>query len=122
MSQPVKISDDLLLDARLAGKILQRSIAGQVEFWAKLGRALEPLLEGARVLALQKAGRVRPLSECLAAVDSPEGRRRVADYLKTRPFPHYEPASGRPGMLVRIDKNGKKTVGRFVNRAFKASR
>ena len=41
MSQPVKISDDLVLDARLTGEIVRRSIAGQIEFWAALGRAIE---------------------------------------------------------------------------------
>ena len=122
MSQPVKLSDDLVLDARLTGEILRRSIAGQIEFWAALGRAIEPLLEGAQALALQKSGRVRPLSECLKSVDSPEGRRRVADYLKSRPFPHYEAAPDRPGMLVRIDARGRRTVGRFVGRRFQAAR
>ena len=38
MSQPVKLSDALVLDARLAGEAVERSIAGQVEFWARLGR------------------------------------------------------------------------------------
>ena len=120
MSQPVKISDDLVLDARLVGEILKRSIAGQIEFWAQLGRAIEPLLEGVRVLALQRAGRVKPLSACIDSVDTPAGRRRLAEYLQTRPYPRYEPAPGKPGWLVRIDKNGRKTVGRFVNRRFKA--
>jgi hypothetical protein len=36
MSQPVKLSDDLVLDARLVGELLERSIAGQIEFWAQL--------------------------------------------------------------------------------------
>ena len=85
MSQPVKLSDEIVLDARLVGEIAQRSIAGQIEFWAHLGRAIEPLLEGARALALRRAGAVRPLSECLAAVDTDEGRRRVAAYLGSRP-------------------------------------
>ena len=40
MSQPVKVSDALMLDARVAGEIVERSMAGQIEFWAKLGRAL----------------------------------------------------------------------------------
>jgi len=119
MSQPVKISDDLVLDARLTGEIVRRSIAGQIEFWANLGRAVEPLLEGGKALALQKSGRLRPLSSCLKSVDSPEGRRRVADYLRSRPFPHYEPAPR--GMLVRIDSDGTRTLGRFVGRRFKAS-
>ena len=122
MSQPVKISDDLILDARLTGGVLRRSIAGQIEFWAALGRAMEPLLAGTQVLALQKSGRARPLSECLRSVDTPEGRRRVGDFLKVRPFPHYEPAPGRPGFLVRIDADGKRLTGRFVGRKFKSVR
>ena len=120
MSQPVKLSDELVLDARLAGKLLERSIAGQIEFWAQLGQAIEPLLHGTTVMALRKAGKVQSLSECLASVDGPEGRRRVVEYLETRPFPHYEPAPDRPGLLVRIDEDGTHTVGRFVDRRFQA--
>ncbi len=118
----MKISDELLLDARLTAEIAKRSIAGQIEFWAQLGRAIEPLLEGARVLALQKAARVKPLSECLSSVDSPQGRRRVADYLASRPYPHYEPVPNRPGRLLRIEASGRRTVGRFIGRKFKACR
>lgn len=118
MSQPVKISDDLILDARLTAELLKRSIAGQIEFWASLGRAVEPLLEGDKVLALQKSGKARPLSYLLGSVDTPEGRRRVATYLKDRPFPRYEPAPGKTGLLVRIEKGGKRTLGRFVGRQF----
>jgi hypothetical protein len=122
MSQPVKLSDQLVLDARLTAEIAERSIAGQIEFWAQLGRALEPLLEGVQALALRRAGGVKPLSACLKSVDSPEGRRRVAEYLKTQPYPRYQPAPGAPGMLLRIDADGKRTVGRFVRRRFKAAR
>ena len=118
----MKLSDGLILDARLTSEIADRSIAGQIEFWAKLGRAIDPLLAGAQVLALRRAGEVKPLSDCIDAVDSPEGRRRVAEHLKTEPYPHYEPAPGRPGMLLRIEANGKRTVGRFVHRRFKAAR
>jgi hypothetical protein len=119
MSQPVKLSDALVLDARLTGTVAERSIAGQIEFWARLGRAVEPLLRGDQAMALRRAGDEKPLSECLKAVDSPEGRQRVSAYLQGRPYPHYEPADS-PGLLVRIDENGKRTVGRFVNRQFQA--
>ena len=122
MSQPVKLSDALVLDARLAGESLERSIAGQVEFWAKLGRAVESLLEGGQALALCRSAAARPLSACLDAVDSAAGRRRVTDFLRTQPYPHYEPAPNAPGLLVRIEAGGKRTVGRFVNRQFKAVR
>ena len=121
MSQPVKVSDGLILDARLTGEVAERSIAGQIEFWARLGRAVEPLLRGDKALALRRAGDSRPLSECLRSVDSPEGRGRVAEHLKSRPYPHYEPAES-PGLLVRIESNGKRTVGRFVNRQFQTAK
>jgi hypothetical protein len=119
MSQPVKLSDTLVLDARLAGEIMERSIAGQVEFWARLGRSVDLLLEGQQVLALRRNATARPLSACLESVDSPEGRQRVAGFLRTQPFPHYEPHPDRAGMLVRIEASGQRTVGRFVNRQFR---
>jgi hypothetical protein len=120
MSQPVKLSDEMVLDARLIAEVAERSIAGQIEFWAQLGRAIEPLLDGTRALALRRAGAVRPLSECLASVDSDTGRQRVGAYLDSRPFPHYQPAPDSPGLLVRIDEDGTRTVGRFVGREFQA--
>ena len=117
MGQPVKVSDSLLLDARVAGTAVERSIAGQIEFWAKIGRALEFLLQGDQVLALCRAGHVQSLSSALESVDSPAGRRRLEKYLKARPFPHYEAAPS-PGLLVQIQEDGTRTVGRFVNRQF----
>src|SRR5438105_6688909 len=119
MSQPVKVSDALLLDARLMGEAAERSIAGQIEFWARLGRAIEPLLQGDRAIALRRAGDAKPLSDCVRDVDSSKGRQRVSDHLKARPYPHFEQADA-PGLLIKIDSNGKRTLGRFVNRQFEA--
>jgi hypothetical protein len=118
MSQPVKLSDKLVLDARLMAQVTERSLAGQVEFWAKLGRAVEPLLQGLQAMALCRAGAARPLSAQLESVDAPEGRQRVKDFLAFRPFPHYDPAD-KPGLLVRTTADGRRTTGRFVNRQFK---
>ncbi len=119
MGQPVEISDELLLEARRAAEVAERSIAGQIEFWANLGRAIEPLIEGSRALALRRADAAVPLSECLDAVDSEAGRHRVAEYLETRPFPHYEPVPGSPGLLMRVDADGTRTTARFVGREFR---
>ena len=118
MSQPVKLSDALVLDARLAGEAQERSIAGQVEFWARLGRSVELLLEGRQVLALQRSVKVQPLSEALAAVETPAGQKRLEEVLAHRPYPHFEQAPGRPGLLVRIEGDGTRTIGRFINREF----
>ena len=121
MSQPVKLSDTLVLDARLTAESAERSIAGQIEFWAKLGRAVEPLLQGVQAMALSRAGAARPLSECLESADSSDGRKRVAEHLKTLPYPHYE-ASDTPGLLIRTTADGKRSTGRFVNRRFEVAK
>lgn len=122
MSQPVKLSDSLVLDARRAGEVVERSIAGQVEFWARLGRSVDLLLEGRQVVALCRAAEAQPLSAMLESVDAQAGRERVAAWLGKQPYPHYEPHPEKPGLLVRIDADGRRTTGRFVQRVFKPVR
>jgi len=38
MSLAVRVSDDLLHEARLHSKLDNRSVAGQIEYWAKIGK------------------------------------------------------------------------------------
>ena len=115
----MKLSNALVLDARLAGELMHRSIAGQVEFWARLGRSVERLLEGDQMLALSRDAATQPLSKLLESVDSSEGRRRLAEHLGSRPFPHFEPHPSRRDLLVRINADGKRTIGRFIKRQFR---
>ena len=41
MPKAVKISDDLVAKAKIKSKIFKRSIAGQIEYWAKIGQIVE---------------------------------------------------------------------------------
>jgi hypothetical protein len=59
-----------------------------------------------------------PLSRLLAEVETPKGRERLRVYLESLPFPHFEAHSGVPRLYVRIDEDGKRTIGRFVDRKF----
>jgi uncharacterized protein YndB with AHSA1/START domain len=65
-----------------------------------------------------RTGDLRRILNLLSSVDTDAGRQRVADYLKTQPFPHFKAAPGRPGVLIRIDADGTRTFGRFVGREF----
>jgi len=65
-------------------------------------------------------GEMRSLAECLASVDTDAGRKRLAAYLQSLPFPHYEQAPDAPHLLIRIDEDGRRTRGRFINGEFKA--
>ena len=116
----MKLSDELVLDARLTGEASQRSIAGQVEFWARLGRAVEALMRTDHVLALKRVGDAKPLSVVLEAVETPHGREQINAVLSARPYPHFEAVPDRPGVLVKIDQDGTRTMGRFVHRVFTA--
>jgi len=121
MSQPVKLSDELVLEARTVGVVARRSIAGQVEFWACLGKSIEPLLRGDRALALQRSGTARSLAESIQSVDTDAGRDRLRASLESRPFPHFEPCPDESGMLIKTDEDGTRTRGRFINRVFVAA-
>jgi hypothetical protein len=50
--------------------------------------------------------RSRSLPECLESVDTPEGRKRLVDFLDRLPFPHFEPHPDHMGILVRVDADG----------------
>jgi hypothetical protein len=121
MGQPVKLSESLVLDARLTGEVAERSIAGQIEFWAGLGRAVESVLRADTALALKKRGATMPLSACLRSVNTRAGQTRLARVLAARPYPHFEPAAV-PGLVVKVDKDGTRTIGRFVHREFRAEK
>jgi hypothetical protein len=121
MGQPVKLSDELVDDARAVVPFSQRSIAGQIEFWAGLGKSIEPLLRGDRALSLQMSGKERPLSELLAEVESAKGRKRLEAVLKRRPYPHFKPVVGHPELLCRVEEDGSETIGRFIGRNFIAA-
>lgn len=116
----MKLSDALILDARMSSEIAERSIASQIEFWAGLGKAIEPLLRFDDVLRLRKKSAAQSLTDCLGAVSTRTGRKRLKEVLEARPYPHYEPDSKDAGILIRTDAKGHKTRGRFVNREFMA--
>lgn len=37
----VKLSENIVKQAKITAKVFNRSIAGQIEYWAKLGRVME---------------------------------------------------------------------------------
>lgn len=41
MSKAIKISDEIANEARISAKVSRRSMAGQVEYWASIGKIAE---------------------------------------------------------------------------------
>jgi hypothetical protein len=54
----------------------------------------------------------------LAADDTNTTRKQLKTYLESLPFPHYEAHPKIEGLLIRIEEDGRRTVGGFVAREF----
>ena len=122
MGMPVKLSDELVQQARDEARAADRSITAQIEHWAKLGRYVENALRHEDVLALKRA----------AADDVPVTSAAIGDILRqvskgapkelarrlTSGRAVYQSDPGGSGAIERIEPDGRRTLGRFENRRF----
>ncbi len=108
------------MEARLAGRSMQRSIAGQIEFWATVGRALERVANRTQIERIQRNAAL-PLSEIVATVNEPTGRARLQAFLDNRPFPRFAAHPTLARTFYREDADGSRTLGRFVRGVFEAA-
>jgi hypothetical protein len=69
MSASVKLSDETIESARQQAQIFQRTLGGQVDYWAKIGRLAEmyPGLTFDYLQKLMRENRLQQLSEPLPA-------------------------------------------------------
>lgn len=125
MGMPVKLSDDIVNAAREAAAVDDRSIAGQIEHWARLGRAAEAVLATSEVRELKQAGSQAParvtdrqVLERLSAVAASADRASVLAKIRAGHGPLYEAAAGEPGVVVQVLPDGRRIKGRFVQRRF----
>lgn len=129
MGLSVKLSDDLVRSARLEAEASDRSIAGQIEHWAKLGCAVENALKHADIGALKRSGgdlrqafpsavQQEQVRRTLETIALSADRTPTLHMLMEKTLPSYGTDPAYPGLIVRFDADGAKTPGRFVNRQF----
>ena len=117
MGQPVKLSDGLVMEARIAGEAMQRSIAGQVEFWARIGKTVEQVASRTQIERMQARAAI-PLSEIMDTINGPEGRARLKAYLDSRPFPRFSAHPELARVFYREEADGSRVMGRFNGGVF----
>ena len=101
-------------------QMMERALGITADFWLNTQRR-EDLWDAMNIPTAANAHKRKapvPLGELLAAVDTPEGRERLKQYLEGEPFPHFEQHPTRRNLLIKIEENGSRFVGRFVNRQF----
>lgn len=131
MGSPVKVGDELLKAAKKTASVANRSIARQIEHWARLGRAVEELASASDVMAfkarLADPSDAEKVEEARAALERLV--RALADRVERdaalrlifeKGKPVYEAVPGRAGRLSQVWPDGRKVLGRFVGAEFVA--
>ena len=121
---PVKLSDDLVKDARQEAEAADRSLTSQIEHWARLGRKVERVLQHEEVLELKRADETpsapptrRAILSALRQIASEPSRAALAATLRNARTVYQDAGDSR---VERIERDGTRTIGRFVNRRFTA--
>ncbi len=126
----VKLSDrEVIRVVKHEAKISDRSMAGQVEHWVKIGRAVEAILGSAEVKTIKENLRhfVRQAtakgveSKIVAAVTRvmmTRDREAVKARIVASGVPVYQADPSRPGRVVRIMPDGSRDSGRIRDGVF----
>lgn len=128
-ASPVRLQDDLMKSAKVAGDIFHRSAAEQVEYWADIGRSVSRMIDSEKLVAI-KAGLLRINVEPVnvspidpEAVFSKLNKDRedgtLAQQVSNAPF-KYQISTSHPGYLEKIEGE-KVIVGSFKNGEFVAN-
>ncbi len=125
MGMPVKLSDELVASARKEASSTDRSITGQIEHWAKIGRSVETVLRHQDVQALKRSPADATLSvparravqAVLERLVADKNRGTLASRLKADRVVYQSDPAG-SGLTERVSPDGTRTVGRLANRRF----
>jgi hypothetical protein len=124
-SMPVKLSGDLVENARKSAKVFHRSLTSQIEHWASLGRAIESQMPGdtlARLLA--RVGGTMKISQVAESNQRQQVISVLAEFLgqppdnawlreiSARGVPLYGSVAGAPGRIERLNPDGTREIVR----------
>lgn len=127
-ASPVRLQDELMRRAALAGALHHRSASQQIEYWAALGQDVAALLDPDLLLDV-KAGlarlRVEPVraaavapESVFACLDAQRQSGNLAASVSTASV-RYQACPSRPGLLERIESDGSISVGSFADGVFR---
>lgn len=130
-SKPLRVSNELYLQAESAGDTHKRSVSKQVEFWAELGKIAEQTLTVQEVNDLlhgKAKVETRPLKSPSVDFDEvfnelEEDRKAgllTSQVLTSKEW--YRLSKERPGYLEKVSTSGDVQVGKIKNGEFVVSK
>jgi hypothetical protein len=132
MARAVKVSDELVSEAAAEARVMERSTAGQIEHWARIGRAIErsPNFSHRRVKECLSGRRAfQALQEEEQAVVTAETRRALSNLPPDPEFAKELRKSGVashgtdprfPGKIIEVRPDGTRYAGTFQEGRFVA--
>jgi len=129
-TRSLRIDENLVIQAQRQAKIQHRSINGQVEYWAKLGKAIASKISAADAFAVTQGLKEIRLEPAPNISIDPETVRNelekdrakgfIGKPVTSAPF-YFEASASHPGFLDKVDTvTGERLTGRFQNGAFEA--
>lgn len=119
---PIKLSGELVEDARSSAKVFHRSLTAQIEHWATLGRAVESQVSGdALAQLLQRIGGTMKISRVAEAGQRQQVAAVLAEFLTQSPgaadnswlhemsargITLYGTTAAQPGKIVALEPAG----------------
>ncbi len=120
---PVRLDPDLMERAAREAKRQHRSTRKQIEFWVELGRAVDGVVTREQAAGL-RSGLMAVTAPDVVPVDVDEvfaeleARRPALAGQVTRASMRFQASRAHPGLLERIDPEGRVTVGQFEQGEF----
>ncbi len=123
----LRLDPDLVHEAEMEALLHKRTTPKQIEYWAELGRKVSEMIDPVDLISVaQGFAQIKITEKASYALDSAQIFNRVEDeraagYLNdkvTSAVVSYEVDSVRPGLLIRINKDGSKDPGHFKNGKF----
>ena len=125
-ASPVRLQEELMKSAKLAGELFHRSAAEQVEYWADIGRSVSRMIDPEQIITI-RAGlsriKVEPVyvkpvnpEEVFRNLEIKREDGTLAQQVTTNSV-KYQVSFSHPGYLERIE-NGTITIGQFNNGEF----
>jgi hypothetical protein len=128
-SSPLRLDADLVRAASAAARLHKRTLPRQIEYWAEIGRAVEKRIamedllavrEGLARLIVQKGSMDVPESgDVFNELETARKTGALAEPVANSPV-RYQVSQARPGLLERVERDGRRTLGRFQNGEFVA--
>ena len=126
-ASPVRLQQDLMQAATVAGERQHRSAAEQIEYWASIGRSVGNQVDADSLLAIStglarlkveavSAPTLNP-DEVFAALEHEREAGTLASSVTNSPV-RYQASTSHPGQLEQISTDGQVVVGQFSKGVF----